>query len=203
MKCSRVLKMKNGESVGEFRLRILRKIASTDRFKPVQNGVFHDANADVATDGLSLVILPASNNKIWIESMLYGEEIKGKFPNYKAVMKSWGHTRPEAKICRETMMDKLTGIIRANKFTWGKDIKVRLQFMDDCIVTDFVYLDAERLYDIVMALLADGAKLEDLVFSCNDHSSPVHIYDRQNINRQALIMPLYSDIENKHLYCVL
>jgi len=193
----RVSKIKKDETPEMFRKRLLFKIASTDKYKPIYKGVFHDLDVDVATDGLVLITLSAANNSTWLESVK-GDEIKGKFPNYKAAIKEYGNGKFIASINAPNLISNLAGIMKATDFIYNATIKARIKLCDKKGNVDYMYVNAPRIYKAVMCLLADGAKIDSLVFRAKSIDSPLVITDNDNDMRVSVIVP--CDPKSKYLY---
>jgi transposase-like protein len=168
----------------------LLEVASTperESLRPTITGIRHDAEngVDVTTDAHCLLVIPANNSKSWIEGR-DGSEMEGNFPNWKDVV-----TRTEAAkhaniVLRatevESVMDQLTGAVRASRFIQNNGLGVITE-VDDVTMA----FHAETMLKVLRGLKATGS--QNLAFEFNDKLMPLIIRDQQTPEKLGLVMP--------------
>jgi hypothetical protein len=161
-----------------------------DVARPELKGIWHEAGSgvDVASSGHVMLVIPATNEKTWIEGR-DGAEIKGKIPEWKNVIPGEAGARVEVKNI-QPLVDKLAGATRASKF-FANDFAVRIEAGGKPY-----FFNAGMLSDAVDAMQRTGS--DEFLFEFGERQTDaVIIRDAKNSNKLALVMPRKPILENR------
>jgi hypothetical protein len=164
----------------------LKKIKSKSYENLALTGIFHDINADVATDGYKLLVIPVDKKrkKAWIENTDTGVEITGKYANYNIVFPKDETVTARIKLSDynvKDLMSILKGYIRIDNMLYKNIVVFSVKG------AKFNFKPAE-LYDLLEAMLKAG--VEDFLLSFTDNNRAIIIEDENKSGIKGLIMPV-------------
>ena len=188
--------------------RTLANIVSNDSMKPVMTGVLFDADNKmiVASDAFMLVAIPSNlpktteiigASKRKSSGVEFGQLLKGKYPNYKAVIPLSSSERFEGRFNIELLLGQALTILKeANERIKQLDKPNDQEKAHERILKFGIHnVNAKQLSDVLRALYDTGTKHVVVEYTRRDR--PLVFRDERDMNKVGLVMPVYIPEEGE------